>query len=108
MKALLLSLIAVFCSLTMVVAANTNGITHTTTNNQTRITLSQHSPIPGLKLYIAQKAFEKMTKKVNDLNKKRKCKRGPGAMYFVWLGLIALVALAGIAAFVYVFGNMKV
>ncbi len=106
MKALLLSLITVFCSLTMVVAANANTTVHTI--NQKSIALSQHSPIPGLKMFIAQKAFEKMTKKVNDLNKKRKCKRGPGAMYFVWLGLIILVALAGIAAFVYVFSNMKV
>lgn len=108
MKALLLSLIAVFCSLTMVVAANANTAIHNTVNSQKSITVSQYSPIPGLKMFIAQKALEKMTKKVNDLNKKRKCKRGPGAMYFVWLGLIILVALAGIAAFVYVFGNMKV
>lgn len=108
MKALLLFLIAVFCSLTMVVAASTNTTIHTAVNNRQSIAASQHSPIPGLKLYLAQKAFEKITKKVNDLNKKRKCKRGPGAMYFVWLSLIILVALAGIAAFVYVFSNMKV
>jgi len=108
MKALLLSLIAIFYSLTMVVAANANTTNVNKINHQQSITVSQYSPVPGLKLLIAQKAFEKMTKKVNDLNKKRKCKRGPGAMYFVWLGLIILVALAGIAAFVYVFSNMKV
>lgn len=109
MKALLLSLIAVFCSLTMVVAASTNSTIHQQANHYQTINGS-YSPVPGLnglKMYIAQKAFEKMTKKINELNKKRKCKRGPGAMYFVWLGLIILVALAGIAAFVYVLGNIK-
>lgn len=72
--------------------------------------LNSYSPVPGvgLKTFIAYKTIEKATKKINELNKKRKCKRGPGAMYFVWLSLIILVALAGIAAFVYVFSNLKV
>lgn len=108
MKSLLLSLVFVFCSLTMVVAAHSNISQNNTLSHQQTVTVSNRTPINGLKQLVAQKALEKLTKKVNDLNRKRKCKRGPGAMYFVWLTLIILVALAGIAAFIYVFANLKV